>query len=464
MKVLEPWLNWDIRHLANRYITDVAPSIELTKAFGTDNVELAMADVRKEGTGMILAEKDPGKSRKLTNSLRRDYADIEHVWQRVRGQVGYSVSPHDGLTRVGHLIRSLALVTKLGALPLSALNDVSRIGMIAGQVPAARMAIRLIKDRNLSKMSNDMLARMVGLSEVVMTRVMNQAELAMLGGTQTMLEKSTSSVTKAFIKATGMAHMNEWTKTWAGTLYRDEIVRALKAGKFDHQMLRDYGFNEDNARRLAKAIESNGLISHNGVYLVDTAKWADQEIATWFDSATKHFMDEAIVTPGALDRPKWFDTEMGKMLGVFRSFSFATNNKVILSGMTGHQAAFASGLASMTFFGLLSWMAKQYMRGNSDKVDKLSDPGYLMKTLVENSGLGTIPEAMSLVGNSATTGSAWLGSVNLLNNFTGAGGGTMRDWMRAILDPGIDTATRILPFYNLWQRQLLGTILTGGSP
>jgi len=109
-------------------------------------------------------------------------------------------------------------------------------------------------------------------------------------------------------------------------------------------------------------------------------------------------------------------------------------------------------------------MAKQYMRGNSDRVNKLSDPGYLMKTLVENSGLGTIPEVLSFIGNEAATSGAYMKGQRAVREFAGAGGGTMANAAEAVLDPGIDTATRILPFYNLWQRQLLGTILTGGSP
>ncbi|MCP5012293.1 MAG: hypothetical protein GY942_20130, partial [Aestuariibacter sp.] len=207
-------------------------------------------------------------------------------------------------------------------------------------------------------------------------------------------EKGVTSLSMKFAKATGMTHMNEGTKLFTGVLYQDQAIAAIVRGDWKHRSLKDYGISESVGKRIQNQM---GHVEHyeGSVYLPNSIAWDDRGAASAFDAATKKAVDETIITPGIIDRPKWIDHEMGKIVGQFRSFTFASNNRAVLSGLSGHSAHFYGGMAELTFLGLLAYASKGVVSGRSEEVMNTLSGGDVEKLIGEataNSGLGIVPE------------------------------------------------------------------------
>jgi len=90
------------------------------------------------------------------------------------------------------------------------------------------------------------------------------------------------------------------------------------------------------------------------------------------------------VTPGAGDRPNWMDAnEFGKVVAQFRSFAFAANQRILISGLQSRDASTLSGALMTVAIGTMIYGIKQTLAGR----EVSSDPAVYLKEGVDKSGI-----------------------------------------------------------------------------
>ena len=162
-----------------------------------------------------------------------------------------------------------------------------------------------------------------------------------------------------------MSPWNAVLKEISGMVYMDRALRAMekaakgkarvKGGFFrksDTDFLRSAGIDDDMAREMWAHFENGGGEIVNGLYLPNAEKWGEglndigkrraRDLRDAFAAAVVRDVDNVIVTPG-LERPLVMDTDVGKLIGQFKTFAMASTQKTLLAGLQHHDAAFVNG-------------------------------------------------------------------------------------------------------------------------
>jgi hypothetical protein len=93
----------------------------------------------------------------------------------------------------------------------------------------------------------------------------------------------------------------------------------------------------------------------NGAALPNLDDWTDGEAFTAYAAAVQSEVNKLIVTPG-LERPNWTDENMAySMVAQFKSFTFASNTRMMMSGLQGNEPYLLQGIASGLAFGTIAY-------------------------------------------------------------------------------------------------------------
>ena len=103
-------------------------------------------------------------------------------------------------------------------------------------------------------------------------------------------------------------------------------------------------------------------------------------------------MDSIIVEVGAGDLPLFGRTPVGRALLQFKSFSIASNQRILLRGMQEDASRFAGGLVAMTAMGMFMTYLKAVSGNRPETQEKmLSNPGWWIGEGLDRSGVFSVP-------------------------------------------------------------------------
>jgi hypothetical protein len=157
-------------------------------------------------------------------------------------------------------------------------------------------------------------------------------------------------------------------------------------------------------------------------------------------------VDVIINTPGAGDRPLWMSTELGKLVGQFKSFSFASHNRILLAGLQQRDAATLNGLLYSVALGSVIYGLKQSLSGQ----DISTDPAVVIREAVDRSGVtGFLFDAHNIV-EKATRGSIGLGALGSGPQMSRY---ASRNALGALFGPTVGTAQELT--------QIIGAVSSG---
>ena len=89
----------------------------------------------------------------------------------------------------------------------------------------------------------------------------------------------------------------------------------------------------------------------------NTQAWQDAEAATTYRAAIQREVDKIIVTPGQ-DKPLFMSREMGGVIGQFKTFAFASTQRMLLSGLQQRDLAALNGAILGMGLGMVSYALK----------------------------------------------------------------------------------------------------------
>lgn len=471
---IESFLVNDIEAVSHKYLRTMSPDIAIKDWFGDLNI------TGKDGfiTSKInddynkLAEGKTEKQKvKLQKQRESDLRDIEAVVGQLRGTFGMPDNPDSIITRAGRVTREVQYLSKLGGVTASSFPDVARPVMVHGFSRVFGDGIKpLIKNMRAFKLA----AKEVKLAgtawDMVMDgRAMTLAEINNPYVTGTKFEKGLHALSQGFGKVTLMTQWNTMMKQFTGVVTQARIIDGVRAGskvsKKDSRYLAQLGINAQMAKRISKQIDEFGN-NADDITIANTNSWTDLEAQTVYRAALKKEVDKIIVTPGVGDLPLILkETEMGKLVGQFRSFSFAATNRVLIAGLQESDAQMISGMTFAVIGGMMAYAFKTWDRGK----ELSDDPRVWIAEGVDRSGLLGILGEVNQLSNKLTRGTISMqslagappltryASANVLGVLAGPTVGTTKDVAQVLgsASTGEWTASdsralrRILPYQNL---------------
>lgn len=448
---IERWLESDIETLLRAYTRTMAPDVELTKRFGDVNLQQQMKELEEDYAKRSARATTPAERKKVNAQLDRDKKDLAAIRDRMRGTYNLPSDPNSLMVRAGRVVSSLNYMRMLGGMTLSAIPDVGGVVFAHGlQRVFGDGIIPLFRNWTGARIAmNEVKMAGTALDMVLDSRAMQIADIMDDFGRHTKFERAVSSAARNFGVVSLMAPWNAAMKQFTGLVTMTRMLRAIeraangKAKPKEIERLAAGGISQANARKIGEQFAKHGK-KGGGVWFANTAEWDEgaRSAIEAFRAALVRDVDRTIITPGQ-DRPLWMSSEIGRLVGQFKSFAISAMQRVVIAGLQQRDMATLSGAAMMTALGGLSGILKAKVAGQPGHTD-WDDPKKNAQFLVEaidRSGLtGWLMDVNSMtekltrgaVGLSAVTGKpvSRYAQRNIASTLFGPTAGTIQEFAR----------------------------------
>lgn len=385
---LAPWLENDVEKLIRSHIMTMGPDIEIARKFGTVNMDEILAPMwdemhaKKDAVaGATKGEKlnadgsvkKPGKplsdteKERATVEIDRKYQEHKKnliaVHERLRHTWGLPTDPEGVSYRLGKLVSNLNVLRYMGMVTVSSIPDMAQPILKYGIAHVFREAfVPLVTNFKAFKMSARE-ARYAGVANdaILNTRAQTVLDIADDLRRGSKFERGVDFATN---RQGTIALFNHWTDIMkqfsavsANGKLMDSVARVMKnddkkAGAY----LAEVGIGPQEAAAIwEQATKVGASDRQQGVWLPNTEAWDQGPALRYYRSALAREVNRTIVTPG-VERPLWTNaSQTGRLLSQFKSFTFASTQKVMVAGLQHKDARFVTGMTGSMALGALSY-------------------------------------------------------------------------------------------------------------
>lgn len=411
----------DVEKVVRRYLRHMAPDLELFKRFGTVNPMTKGSEIFERIKGEYDAAKkqvreneslsEKAKEKKLAkiqSAFRQTMLDFDGEIQRLRHTRGVPSDPNAFGYRLGRFALNLNTIRAMGMVVISSVPDLGAIMLKHGLTRSLGTAFNLYTDMKTFKATREE-ARYAGIGLDVALGSRSSALFDILDETEhgNAVERGLQHLTNNFGKVALFDHWNREVKSLAAAITQTRIAKGLKdyaegtISKQEIAFLAASGIDDVNARRMWKEMtETEGgadLVS--GALLPNSKYWSDPELGRTYRAAIARITNSTIVTPG-LERPLWMDGSMwGRIIGQFRSFTFASTQRIVMAAAQdarlGNVAQVGIGTISMLALGGLSYYLTSMFKGGDfrEEMENADLDKWAFEAVVRSGVLGVLSEA-----------------------------------------------------------------------
>lgn len=398
------------------YLNAVVPDLELKKRFGSIDLIKQFKEISKDYNDKIDAAEGPTDD--ITYERKAVLRDLLALRDRLRGVDRIVGDPRDPIRRGYNAIQRLNGTLYLGNVLLSSLADPGRAVMRYGLQPFQKALSSALANPELWQQFKGW-ERSIGAAVDVLTtpnsRWLEFADLTHPYQGKNMVERGIGFLSDQFGLMTGL---DIWTSQWkaltglitshwildAALILQKELdegkITLAENGAIDVtggmsilgqkriQNLAQMNLNARELVEIAREFKKYGDSENPDLWLPRTNEWQNKAIRDKFESAIIQEMENTIVTPDIGDRPLIAGETgalgpLGPLMTQFWSFTFASMQKVIMSGLQQRDKAVLQGVLAMTFLGGVSYAAKQLARGETPT----TDPDEFLLEAIDNAGL-----------------------------------------------------------------------------
>ena len=403
----------DIEAVMRAQMRTMAPDIELTKKFGDLDLKEEIRKVNDEANARIAKAKTQKQRQALEKARKAAVRDVEGIRDRLRGTYRLPNDPSSLVLRGARVARNLNYLRLLGGMTISAIPDMAKIVFVHGLTSTFRDGfLPMIRNFRAYRLASEEV-KMAGtaLDMVLDSRTMALADITDDFGRHSKFERGLSALSSKYGMVSLMAPWNAAMKQFSGLVTMTNVLAAAervaggKGTAKDIRKLAASGIDPDMASRIAKQFSGHGDRA-DGVWLANGAAWTDRQALEAFRAAIVRDVDRIIVTPGQ-DKPLWMSTELGKMVGQFKSFTVSSMQKTMMAGLQQRDAATLNGTLMMLALGGGVYALKEKNAGR----EVSDDPKVWAVEAFDRSGLtGWAMEANNIV-EKATRGRVGLSAL-----------------------------------------------------
>ena len=436
LAIKSEFLEQDLEKLTRIYTRHMGPDIEMYRATGSVNAAPSLAKVKREFTELrrfLQASPDRPKSPKehaqwikgeldiasaketipftdaekslalvaANDAQKVVETDLDVMIRRIRNQRGIPDNPEGMMYRLGRVAKDMNVSRFMGSVLPSSVADVGR--------PVMRYGLQKTLMQGWGGYAK-------GMKRIQMTRresrragvawdplLQNRFQKAMdvmddYASRKSMPERATGFIAD---KTGFVAGFNRWTaemKLVTTNVVLSELSEgfARTAGKNGEDpswyisFLAEHGIEPPMAKRIwdQYLLEDGSELFEDGFRLPNTANWEDVGAKRAMRAAVNRAVDSTIITPG-IDLPNWTDENLAfSMLAQFKSFTFASTNRTLLSGAQQADMALVNGMAiSLAMGGVSYYLWAMSIGGDHLKEANKFDQGQWADEMISRSGL-----------------------------------------------------------------------------
>ena len=323
----------------------------------------------------------------LGRGRKSDIEDIAGMRDRIRGVYGME-NPDSIWHRTARVSRNLNYMRLMGGVVASSIPDVARIFAAEGFTKTfTKGLVPLATNLKTFKVSAAEGKRYgVGVDALMRGRSQIIADVADYTRGGTGIERGIQSLTDNFGRINIMDYWTAGVKQLHAVTMQTSVIEGLLKGKIDKRLSR-LGIDDANAMNIARQLEKYAE-KVDGVWLSNARNWDVPELERIWGAALRKESDRVIVVPGQ-EKPLFMSTPMGKTVMQFRSFMFASTQRMFIASLQNQEHNTIGGLLMLTGMGMMSYSFKQWDAGREIS----DDPAELIIEGIDRSGsLGAIME------------------------------------------------------------------------
>ncbi len=385
--MVEEFLDNDIEDLGRYYLRNTATDMEIVREFGDLDLTIQKKEILDWYTEAQRTAKTEKERIKLKKQADADIRDIVAMRDRMRG-VYAQPDPDNVWVRAGRVSRNLNYMRFMGGVVASSVPDVARIFMAEGIGKTfSKGLLPLARNINSFKVSSAEAKRYgVGVDALMGGRSQIISDVADYTQPNTAFERGIQYATDNFGRVNLMDYWTTGVKQLHAVTMQNSVIDGLLKGKVDKRLAR-LGIDAGNAQAMAAELKKHAT-KVDGVWLSNARNWDSPELETLWGAAIRKESDRVIVVPGQ-EKPLFMSTELGKTIFQFRSFMFASTQRMTIAALQAQDHNALAGVLMLTTLGMMSYSFKQW----DAKREIAEDPVELVIEGIDRSGaLGGIME------------------------------------------------------------------------
>lgn len=397
---IEDFLENDMEAILRKYTRTMAAEVELSDKFGRADMKTQFEEIAHDYEDLRAKAKTPKERQQLHDAEKRDITNLAAFRDMIRGTYRAADEASDW-SKVTRAALTWNYIRLLGGVTLSSLTDASRFVAVHGVRATMREALpALVKGVKAAQISRADAKALGAVTErVLQSRLASLADINDPYAYGSRFERFLSNSSNLFSRATGLGWWNDTLKTVSSVMTQNRMMRnSLNwdgAGKRERAYMAYLGIDEDMAQRVAQQFRKHGM-EEDGIYGANVSKWGDDAAARAWGAALNKDVDRTIITKGVADTPLWMKTNWGKLIGQFKSFGLASNQRVLIAGLQERPHRLAEMMVMSSAIGMLISYLKFVERGDFDEAEKLlNNPGLWVAEGLDRSGVLAIPFEIS---------------------------------------------------------------------
>lgn len=385
--MVEKFMDNDIEDLGRMYLRQTAADLELTKKFGNVDMTDAFKEIEMWHRGALEKAKTAKERQALIAAYDADIKDLAAMRDRIRGVYG-DIDPNNIWVRTGRAARNLNYLRFMGGVVASSVPDVARIFMAEGIGRTfSKGLLPLAKNLKTFKVSAAEAKRYgVGIDALMGGRSQIIADIVDYTQPNTAFERGLQSMTDNFGRINLMDYWTAGVKQLHAVTMQNGVIDDLLKGKIDKRLAR-LGIDNADAENIANQLKKHAE-KVDGVWISNAKNWDSPALYEKWAAAIRKESDRVIVVPGQ-EKPLFMSSELGKTIFQFRSFMFASTQRMLIGALQGQDHNALAGMLLLTSIGMMSYAFKQW----DAKREISDDPTELIIEGIDRAGvLGSIME------------------------------------------------------------------------
>jgi hypothetical protein len=385
--MVEEFLDNDIEDLGRYYLRNTATDMEIVREFGDLDLTIQKKEILDWYTEAQRVAKTEKERIKLKKQADADIRDIVAMRDRMRG-VYAQPDPDNVWVRAGRVSRNLNYMRFMGGIVASSVPDVARIFMAEGIGKTfSKGLLPLARNINSFKVSSAEAKRYgVGVDALMGGRSQIISDVADYTQPNTAFERGIQYATDNFGRVNLMDYWTTGVKQLHAVTMQNSVIDGLLKGQVDKRLAR-LGIDAGNAQAMAAELKKHAA-KVDGVWLSNARNWDSPELERLWGAAIRKESDRVIVVPGQ-EKPLFMSTELGKTIFQFRSFMFASTQRMTIAALQNQDHNALAGVLMLTSLGMMSYAFKQW----DAKREIAEDPVEMVIEGIDRSGaLGGIME------------------------------------------------------------------------
>lgn len=393
--LVEDFLESDVERVMHHYVRTMAPDVELARRFVTADMAESLKKIKDAYARKADAATSDRARIKLNAQRDADIRDVSAMRDRLRGTYAAPTNPNSLLSRSVHLIKDWNYLRLMGGMVISSFADAARPVMAEGinRVVGAGL-VPMIRNLKAFRLAGAEVKKAGTALDMVMgSRAMSLSDLGDDFGRNSKFERGLNAAAQVFGTAALMNPWNTALKQFTGVIIQDRILQHVaswaegKLGAAGIERMASARIDRNMAERIARQFADHGE-TVDGTRIANTDDWTDPYARQAYRAAILKEVDHAIVTPGIGDKPlvasKLLGSpELAQLIFQFRSFTFASTQRILVSGLQRRDMATLNGLLLSVSLGALTYYVKTLQAG----LEPSDDPLVWLSEGVDRSGV-----------------------------------------------------------------------------